>query len=80
MNPWKIETTTNCCPLHWVIIGRVVSMVVAPPEDIGAKFPNHLTNNGAANNVKISRAILDKRAMVPSSGPLYSVIKILERE
>ena len=31
MNPWKMETMTNSCPEQRVIMGRVVSMVVAPP-------------------------------------------------
>lgn len=79
-NPWKMETTTNCWPLHCVMIGKVVSMVVAPPDAIGARFPNHLTNKGAASRVKISRVIFDSNAMVPNSAPLYSVMKILERE
>ena len=30
-NPWKIETTTKLSPAVLVIIGRVVSIVVAPP-------------------------------------------------
>ena len=61
-------------------MGRVVSMVVAPPEEIGAKFPNHRTNKGAHNNVIISRVMLESKATVPNSAPLYSVMKILDRE
>ena len=78
--PWKIETTTNCCPAQRVMIGNVVSMVVAPPEAIGARLPNQRTSKGAHNSVMISRKILDNKATVPNSGPLYSVIKILDKE
>jgi hypothetical protein len=79
-NPWKMETTTNCCPAVRVMMGSVVSIVVAPPAEMGARFPNHRTSNGAASSVRISRLILASRAMVPNSAPLYSVMKILESE
>ena len=79
-NPWKMETTTNCCPAVRVMMGSVVSIVVAPPAEMGARFPNHRTSNGAASSVRISRLILASRAMVPSSAPLYSVMKMLESE
>ncbi len=62
------------------MIGSVVSIVVAPPAEIGDRFPNHLTIRGARSRVIISRLILDNRAIVPSSAPLYSVMKMLERE
>ena len=79
-NPWKMDTITNCCPAVWVMIGRVVSIVVAPPAEIGARLPNHLTSNGAASKVTISRDILASKATVPNSAPLYSVMKILDKE
>ena len=63
-----------------MIIGRVVSMVVAPPVDIGANGPNHFANNGVSNSVVISRIILASKAMVPSYAPRYSVMKILDSE
>ena len=47
MNPWKMETMTNSCPEQRVIIGRVVSMVVAPPTEMGASFPKNISNWGA---------------------------------
>ena len=71
-----METTTNCCPEQRVMIGNVVSIVVAPPADIGARLPNQRTNRGAQSKVIISRIMLESKAMVPSSGPLYCVIKI----
>ena len=55
-------------------------MVVAPPVDIGANGPNHFANNGVSNSVVISRIILASKAMVPSSAPRYSVMKILDSE
>ena len=76
-NPWKIETTTKLSP---AVIGRVVSIVVAPPDDMGARFPNHLTSKGANSSVIISRDILDSKAIVPNSAPLYSVMKMLDNE
>ena len=79
-NPWKIETTTKLSPAVLVIIGRVVSIVVAPPDDMGARFPNHLTSKGANSSVIISRDILDSKAIVPNSAPLYSVMKMLDNE
>ena len=78
--PWKSERMTKSCPLVRVMMGKVVSMVVAPPHDIGAKGPKNLTNSGAPNKVKTSRMILASRATVPNSGPRYCVIKILDSE
>ena len=62
------------------MMGSVVSIVVAPPADIGAKFPNQRTSSGAHNKVMISRMMFDNKAIVPSSGPLYSVMKMLDSE
>ena len=75
-----METMTYFCPAVCVMIGRVVSMVVAPPEEMGARFPNQRTINGAQSKVMISRAMFDNKATVPSSAPLYSVMKMLESE
>ena len=55
------------------MIGRVVSIVVAPPAEMGARRPKDLTNNGAQSRAIISRMMFDKSAIVPNSGPLYSV-------
>ena len=62
------------------MMGSVVSIVVAPPMLIGANFPKYLTNKGAQRRVIISRMIFERRAMVPNSAPLYSVMKMLESE
>ena len=78
--PWKMEMITNSFPEYRVIIGRVVSIVVAPPTEIGASFPKYFTNKGAHSKAIISRMILESNAIVPNSGPLYSVINILESE
>lgn len=75
-----METTENSLPDVRIIIGKVVSMVVAPPAAIGASFPKYFTITGAKSNVIISRRILASNAMVPNSMPLYSVIRILESE
>ena len=48
-------------------MGNVVSIVVAPPAQIGARRPKYLTNNGAPNNANISRIILAINAIVPNS-------------
>ena len=63
-----------------MIMGRVVSIVVAPPTEIGARGPNHFANNGAKSKAMISRMILLINAIVPSSAPLYSVMIMLESE
>ncbi len=75
-----MERITNSLPEYWVMMGSVVSMVVAPPTEMGASFPKYLTRNGAASKAMISRKMLDSKAIVPNSGPLYSVMKMLERE
>lgn len=75
-----MDTMTNFCPAVCVIMGRVVSMVVAPPDEMGARLPNHRTMSGAHNSVMISRAMFDSKATVPSSAPLYSVMNMLESE
>ena len=75
-----METMTYFCPAHWVMMGSVVSIVVAPPDEMGARLPKHRTISGAPNKVIISRAMFESKATVPSSAPLYSVMKILESE
>ncbi len=75
-----METMTYFCPAVWVMMGKVVSMVVAPPDEIGARLPNQRAIKGAHNRVMISLAIFDKSAIVPNSAPLYSVMKMLESE
>ena len=62
------------------MIGSVVSIVVAPPEEMGARLPNQRTISGAQIRVMISLAIFDNKATVPNSAPLYSVMNILESE
>ena len=37
---------TNSFPEHRVMMGRVVSIVVAPPTEIGASLPKYFTSNG----------------------------------
>ena len=71
---------TNSFPEHRVMIGRVVSIVVAPPTEIGASLPKYFTSKGAPSNAMISRIMLDSNAIVPNSDPLYSVINMLESE
>ena len=80
MKPWKIERITKSSPQLLAIIGRVVSIDVAPPAEIGASLPNHLAIKGAASRVMISRIMLASSATVPSSVPLYSFMNMLERE
>ena len=70
-----MEMITNSFPEYRVMIGRVVSIVVAPPTEIGASFPKYFTNKGAHSKAMISRMILESNAIVPNSGPLYSVMK-----
>ena len=75
-----METITKSRPDVLVIIGRVVSILVAPPILIGANLPKYLANNGAQSKVTISRMMFASKAMVPNSAPRYSVMKMLERE
>ncbi len=70
------------------MIGRVVSMVVAPPAQMGASLPKYLANNGAPRSANISRMILAIKAMVPNSaaactpmlGSFSWVIRIEDKE
>ena len=39
INPWNIDTTTISLPDTRVITGNVVSIVVAPPAQMGANRP-----------------------------------------
>ena len=80
ITPWKIEITAYSCPEYRVIIANVVSSVVAPPTEIGDNLPKYRTNSGVHSNVITSRRIFDNKAIVPSSGPLYSVMNILDSE
>lgn len=62
------------------MMGKVVSIVVAPPDEMGAKGPNQRTIKGAPNNVMTSRMIFANKATVPKSGPRYCVIRMLDNE
>lgn len=64
----------------WVMMGRVVSIEVAPPAVMGASGPNTFASSGARSSVIISRMMLASRAMVPSSTPRNSVMKMLDSE
>ena len=63
-----------------MIIGKVVSIVVAPPDEMGAKGPKRFAIKGVSRRVISSRMTLANNAMVPSSAPRYSVMKMLESE
>ena len=78
--PWKMETTEYCSPEADMIIGRVVSIDVTPPAAIGDNGPETFTRNGDKSKVIISRIIFANNAIVPNSAPLYSVMKILDKE
>lgn len=80
MNPWKIETSANLSPQQPVMTGRVVSAVVAPPAEMGARGPAIFASRGVHNRVNTSRIILEINANVPSSAPLLPEISTLERE
>ena len=47
------------------MMGRVVSAVVAPPEDIGANGPAMRARTGAHSKVKTSLIILEIYAILP---------------
>ena len=68
--PLYIETIENSFPDVRIIIGKVVSIVVAPPAAMGDKFPKYRTIRGAKSRVSISRTIFARSAIVPSSAPL----------
>ena len=61
-------------------MGKVVSIVVAPPVEMGANGPNQRTIKGAPNSVTTSRMIFANSATVPKSGPRYCVMRMLDRE
>ena len=75
-----MATMTKLCPEKQAIMGKVGSIVVAPPAEIGASLLKYFTNRGANSRVIISRDMFDNNAIVPNSAPLYSVIKILDNE
>lgn len=79
-NPWNIDNNTKSSPNVRIITGKVESIVVAPPADIGASGPNNLSNKGAPNNTMSSRAILHNNAIVPASVPILCEINILLNE
>lgn len=65
--PCKMEMNTISFPEYLVIMGRVVSIVVAPPTQIGANFPKYLESKGANNKAITSLIILAIKAIVPNS-------------
>ena len=64
--PWNIETNAISLPQAAVMTGRVESILVAPPVEIGASRPKTFLIAGAKSNVIISLMIFAIRAMVPS--------------
>lgn len=77
--PLKTDIIAYSLPVNLVMIGNVVSIDVAPPEAIGARFPQYLANTGVINMVVISRMILERSAITPNVSPLICAIKILDR-
>ena len=77
--PLKTETNAYSLPEYFTITGKVVSMEVAPPLTIGARFPKYFASRGVNNNVNISRLILESKAIIPKALPDNWVIIILER-
>ena len=75
-----METNTHCLPAKRVMTGRVESMVEAPPHEMAASGLIQRTMSGVKSNVASSRMMLASRATVPSSAPLYWVMKMDERE
>lgn len=74
-----MDIMANSFPENLVIIGKVVSMLVAPPAHMGAILLKCLERRGVNNSVNISLNILLARAISPSFGPLISVMKMLDR-
>ncbi len=77
--PLNTEMTAYSFPTNFVMIGRVVSIDVAPPAAIGAIFPKYFASIGVMSRVMISREIFDIKATTPSASPLIWLINILER-
>lgn len=75
-----MEIIVYCLPEWCITDGNTVSIVVAPPAEMSDSGPKYFTSNGAAISVNSSRAILASSASVPSSTPLYSVMKMLDKE
>lgn len=75
-----MEGSIHSLPAHFIMMGRVVSMVEAPPQEMAAMGPKKDTMTGVNNKVKSSLKILAMSAIVPRSGPLYCVMKTEERE
>ena len=65
--PCRTAIKTKSLPEYLVMTGRVVSIVVAPPAQIGARGPKNRTHKGAPKSAIISRIILVIKAIVPSS-------------
>ena len=65
--PCSMAIKTISFPEYFVMIGRVVSIVVAPPAHIGAKRLKNFTKTGAPSNAIISRIIFVINAIVPNS-------------
>ena len=77
--PLKTAIIAYSFPTNFVIIGKVVSIAVAPPEAIGASFPKYFSSIGVANKVITSLSILDSKAITPKTLPLSCVIKMLDK-
>ena len=78
--PWNNAIIIKSEPEYLLIIGKVVSIVVAPPAHIGARLPKYFTIQGASNKTKNSRIMFANKAIVPNSAPRYSVMRMLDKE
>lgn len=65
--------------MYFVITGSVVSIAVAPPDEMGANLPKYLAKTGVSNNVIISRVIFDNKAITPKVSPETSDISTLDK-
>ena len=78
--PWNKAIITKSEPEYLLMMGNVVSIVVAPPALMGARLPKYFTIHGASNKTKNSRIMFANKAIVPSSAPRYSVMRMLDKE
>src|SRR5665647_3970506 len=62
--PLKTAIMAYDFPEYLLMTGNVVSIAVAPPEAIPARFPKYLTRIGVANSVATSLKMFDKLSLI----------------
>lgn len=80
IKPFVNATIAAELPAYLVMMGNVVSMLVAPPGAIASYLPIYLAMRGTVRMLINSLKTFARKAMLPRSAPFTSVIMTADKE